>query len=286
MSTRTATPIDIYVYELARKMQQHNDPQQLADILRYLHELVSDANGKITEDHIDLIKDALTVGLGQGWTHLAEWEPPINDEGEAMPSPIESLEEVMSELGVTHTRLVFGKHNKNVGNFLKLGKPMEIVHRYTDEADDEVVDQPVEQLTVQAIEEARAHLASDVYTATGINFDLTIYRVTWAIEHRFPGHAPGDPVDMLYVFGGGRDSIDTTLSIMPETRISEENGRLILENCKMFLQVWGMFDFSEVSDELRAAAWGELFTDVHVTRLVINQETSTVESFDIQGYNN
>lgn len=287
MSTRTATPINLYVDETARKLQQHNDPQQLVVILRDLRELVNNIDGELTEHHKGQIKDALTVGLGHGWAYIAEFTPFDNDEGELVFAPIDTLVEIMSDLGMKSAWFQLGESEKNVGEFLDIGLPMKTTYlNFEDNDEDE--DQPVEKLTLEWIEETRTRLASngDNYT---ISLELTVPDASWSVRSYLRDYVSGyDPEEILYVFGGGADWILASLTIGPNTTVKEVNGLLVLEECEMnlkfgFLLENGDFD---VSTRMIDEGWAEHSSlGVDVKRVSFDPERNAFTDCEVYGYN-
>ena len=282
---RTITSINMYVEAITGKLREHSDPQQHAVILQDLHELVVESGGELSDDQLQEIKNAVSEGLGHGWVHIDEWQPRDDDQGEDIPSPTESLRDALSNLGVSYTWFEFGEDEKNVGHFLEARKPVEIIYRHYIGEDDDAEDRPIDTLTKDWIEEARAN---QVQGDIGLAFELTIDDVGWMIERYLRNYVSGyDPVEIIYAFGEGHDSIAASLLITPKTRISERNGRLVLNDCEMSVRLWEMIDYGDiiVSEKMSEAAWSNLgYGGIGVEKLVFNPETKTIEDFEVRGY--
>jgi hypothetical protein len=286
VSTRTATPINLYVDEAARKLQQHSDPQQQVVILRDLRELIDSIDGELSVYHKDQIKSALAVGLGHDWVHTPEFTPFDNEEGELQSSPIDNLVDCMSDLGMKSAYFQLSESEKNVGQFLDIGQPMKITYsNFEDNGEDE--DQPVDKLTLEWIEETRNRLASSGKSHS-IDLVLTASDASWSVRRYLRDFVSGyDPEEILYVFGGA-DSIQASLTIGPNTTIAEVNGLLVLEELEVnvkfgFLLEDGDFD---ISSEMMDEGWEEhTGPGVDVTRVAFNPETNSFTSCKVYGYN-
>jgi hypothetical protein len=285
MSTRTATPINLNVDEAARKLQQHSDPQQQVVILRDLRELVDSIDGDLTAHHKSQIRGALAAGLGHDWVHTPEFTPFDNEEGLLEFSPINKLADCMSYLGMKSAYFQLSESEKNVGEFLNIGQPMEITYsNFEDNGEDE--DQPVDKLTLEWIEETRNKLASSGKSSS-IDLVLTVSGASWSVRRYLRDFVSGyDPEEILYVFG--EDSIQASLTIGPNTTVAEVNGLLVLEEFEVnvkfgFLLEDGDFD---ISPEMMDKGWEEhTGPGVDVTRATFNPGTNSITSCKVYGYN-